>query len=141
MPSSVGIALDAQPDVERLGIEGFEFGGKAFVHAEAIAFYVGRAFVDGGGEGLEEIFPKEVAAQGDDLLGAAIEEGEVIVAIEEDDRVGGGLKELLHLPEQGSFTVGARWECRHATSLREIAKDCVYVSPGARGKTPYRARR
>ena len=53
-----GIALDAQPDVERLGIEGFEFGGKAFVHAEAIAFYVGRAFVDGGGEGLRRDFPR-----------------------------------------------------------------------------------
>ena len=38
------------------------------------------------GKVFEEIFPGEVAAQGDDLLGAAIEEGEVVVAIEEDDR-------------------------------------------------------
>ncbi len=95
-----GIAFDSQPDVEGVGVEGFELRTKAFVHAAAIVFDVGRAFVDGCGKGFVEVYASEVAALGDDLAGTAIEKGEVIPTIEEDDRIGGGLKKLLHLPEE-----------------------------------------
>ena len=115
-----GIALDAEPDVKGLGIEGFELGGKALVHAAAVGLYVGRACVDGGGEDFEEVSAGEVEAHGDDLLCTAIQEGEAVVAIEETDRIGGGLEKLLHLPQQGrGFTIGAGWESRQARSLNQ----------------------
>jgi hypothetical protein len=103
-----GVALDAQPDVEGLGIEGFELSGHAVVHGAAVDVDVGRAFVDGVGEDFVEIAAAEVLPHGDDFVGAAIQVDEVVVAIEKDDGVRSRVEELLHLPAEGiGWEIGA----------------------------------
>jgi hypothetical protein len=48
-----------------------------------------------------------------------IEEGEAVVAVKEDDSVGGGFKKLLHLPTQSSrLTAGANLKCCQAVSSK-----------------------
>ena len=110
--------MDAEPDVEGLGIEGFELAGDALVHGAAIDLDVGRALVDRVREDLVEIAAAQVLAHGDDLVGAAVEIGEVVVAIEKDDGVGGRVEELLHLPaERFGLEIGTRSEVWHKASL------------------------
>ena len=109
-----GVALDAEPDVEWLGIEGFELAGKLLVHAAAIVLEVRRVFVDDGRECLEEVFANKVSAHGDELVRATVEVGEVVVAVEKYDSVGGRFEALLHLPtERFGLEVGARGEFGH----------------------------
>ena len=108
------IALDAEPDVQGLGIEGLELAGKALVHAAVIVLQVRRIFVDDGRECLEEITADQVLAHGDELVGATIEVGELVIAIEEDDGVRGRVEKLLHLPtERFGLEVRARDEFGH----------------------------
>ena len=85
--------LDGEPEVEGIGVEVFELRGDALVHGavEVIGALLGCRKL------LPYVFAEEVTLDGEQLLCAAIEEGEVAVAINADDGVGGGLENLLEL--------------------------------------------
>jgi hypothetical protein len=94
------VALHAEPDIERFRIISFEFTRLAEVHGASIVLYVRRVFVNDSGKALEEVVANERAALAYEFVGSAISEREVVIAIEKDDGVGSGVKELRHLPTE-----------------------------------------
>jgi hypothetical protein len=104
-------ALDGEPEVEGVRVEGLKFAGNAFVHcAEKVTtdFLV----LPGDGELIPEVFAEKFAFRAEEFFGAAVEVGDVPVAVDAGDRVGGGLEDLAELAdggvakEFGAFSVG-----------------------------------
>ena len=106
-----GAALDGEPEIEGVGVEGLELTGDTFVHGAAEVME-NFAVLGCDGELLPEIFSEDLAFGAKQLFGAAIEEGDVPVAVDAGDGVGGGLEDLTELAdggvtkELGAFAVG-----------------------------------
>src|ERR1700733_2868955 len=88
-----GAALKGEPEVQWLGVKDLELAGDALVHGAmvVIANFGGSS---GFGKLLPEIFAEEIAFGAEQFLGAAVEEGEVPVAVDDGHLVAGVLESL-----------------------------------------------
>ncbi len=91
-----GADLDGQPHVEWRGIVVLEVAGDALVHGAVEVIEV-TALFEACGELLPDVFADEIALDGEQFAGAAVEEGEVAGAVDAGDGVGGGLEHLHEL--------------------------------------------
>ena len=90
-----GTALNVEPEIEGVGVEVFEFGRDAIVHGTVDVFEEVASF--GCGKFFPQVSSDEIAFDGEEFLGARIEEGKGVVAGEDDDGVGGGFEDLFEL--------------------------------------------
>ena len=91
-----GKRQDIEPEIERLGIEGFEGAGNALVHRALVVdaeVAVGR-----DGKLFPDVFAQQISLRVENQVGAAIGKGEAPVAVEPDDGVGGDFEDLVELP-------------------------------------------
>ena len=96
-----GTSLDGEPEVERLGVEVFTFACDALVHG-AIGSGSGTRLQLHPGSSSEMFLPSSSPLKVSNSRGAAVEEGEVGVAIEADDGVGGRFEDPMKLAEAAS---------------------------------------
>ena len=95
-----GTDQNGEPEVERFRIEGFELAGDALVHGALGVVAILPLQLDLG-ELVRDLFAEQIALEAQQLGGAAVEEGELPVAIEADDGVGGGFENLMELADRG----------------------------------------
>ena len=105
-----GAALDGEPNVERVGVEGLKLARDAFLHG---SFAVIEDFaLLGGGELQPEILAEEFSGRAQQLFGATIEKGKIPVAVDAGHGVGCGFEDLPELADRGvakelgAFAVG-----------------------------------
>jgi hypothetical protein len=104
-------ALDGEPEIERVGVEGLELSGDTVVHGTVVVMTDFRR-LGSNGKLLPEVFSEELTFRTQQLLCSPIEEGEVPFAVDAGDGVGGGFEDLPELTDRcvakklGAFTVG-----------------------------------
>ena len=97
-----GMRGDVEPHVERLGVVLLEFGGYALLHGAV------KLSEESARTGVGKLFPDvpadEIAFHGEDLFGAAVQEGKGPIATDADYAVQGGCEDLLKLVGGGVAT-------------------------------------